>query len=541
MNFSTVFLYGPPGSGKTSVGKFLAANLDLAFFDLDAEIERQARLTISEIFTAEGEAGFRQRELTGLQRLMSIESGVVALGGGALVDPEVRSLVESQGPVMLLKAPLEVLNERLRSDRIQRPLLIGDLNANLAALLEKRRDHYASFPLQMETFGHPPEQIAREAQIKLGWYRVHAPQGIHVGPLGGYEVRVQPGCLNWIGSMLADRRLGGPVAIVTDDHVGPLYAKRVESTLARAGFITQTIQIPSGEAKKNLQTVASLWDSFLFAELERGSTVVALGGGVVSDLAGFAAATYLRGIRWVAVPTTLLAMADASLGGKTGFDLPQGKNLVGAFYSPSLVLADPECLASLPVEELRSGMAEVVKHGVIVDPDLFALCRQIPVPGSPEAATPAGAAALAEIVRRAVAVKVQVIEADPYEQGQRAGLNFGHTIGHAIELASGYRLRHGEAVAIGMVIEARLAEDSGLASQGLAETITNVLNYLGLPVAIPAGIQRNAILKAIGVDKKRAGGKVRFALPCRIGAVQTGIEIEDRKREHAIDSGFTRA
>jgi 3-dehydroquinate synthetase len=243
---------------------------------------------------------------------------------------------------------------------------------------------------------------------------------------------------------------------------------------------------------------------------------------VVGDTAGFAAATFLRGVPWVALPTSLLAMVDASLGGKTGVDLPEGKNLVGAFHPPRLVLADPQSLDTLPEAELRSGMAEVVKAGVIGDPELFNLCAH----GWGELRSNLG-----EVVRRAMAVKISVIEEDPYEKSSRAALNLGHTLGHAVELVSDFQLRHGEAVAIGMVAEARLAERLEIAEPGLADEIERVLKGLGLPVDIPGGINRQAVLSAIQVDKKRLDGSVRFVLPVRLGEVRVGVNVDPHQME----------
>jgi 3-dehydroquinate synthase len=256
----------------------------------------------------------------------------------------------------------------------------------------------------------------------------------------------------------------------------------------------------------------------LQAGLERGSPVVALGGGVVGDLAGFAAATFLRGVPWIAVPTTLLAMVDASLGGKTAIDLPQGKNLVGAFHPPRLVLADPGTLATLPRVELRSGMAEVVKAGLIGDAILFQQCGR---------GWDYIEAHWSEILRRAVAVKIRIIQDDPFESGARAALNLGHTLGHALERASEFGLRHGEAVAIGLVAEARLAERIGLAESGLSESIAGVLKTIGLPVEIPPDFDRRSLLAPLSVDKKRAAGSVRFSLPERVGSVHTGIQLPE--------------
>jgi len=530
-----VFLYGPSGAGKNTVGRCLAEALELPFHDLDEQIALHSGRSVAELFSAEGEASFRARESNELSQLLDAEGriapkggGVVALGGGALLDPQNRALAESHGPVLLLTAPLAVLAARLQADSNPRPLLSGDLVEHLSGLLERRRAHYASFPLQLDSANLSPAQAAWQAQVRLGLFRPKS--------MGAYDVRIRLGGLDAAGVMLQERGLKGPIALVSDANVAPLYAARVIASLQKAGYAASLVQIPAGEHEKTIHTLARLWDSFLAAGLERGSTVLALGGGVVSDLAGFAAATYLRGVRWAALPTTLLAMADASLGGKTGADLPQGKNLVGAFHPPSLVLADPEALASLPPGELRSGLAEALKAGIIADPDLFERCAAL----GDLAAGPFPAADLAEVVRRAVAVKVQVIEADPYEQGWRAVLNLGHTIGHAVELVSGFRLRHGESVAIGLALEAQLAEDIGLAGPGLAATIRRALQGLGLPVEIPPELDREAIIKAMGSDKKRAGGVLRFALPVRIGEARVGIEIDEARRRHALGIGTAR-
>lgn len=512
-----VFFYGPPGSGKSSVGQALAQALAVPFWDLDAEIERGSGRTIPEIFAAEGEAGFRGRERAALEELLGqVEprrDGVIALGGGALLDPRVAELAAGRGPVVCLTAPLETLLERLSGDQ-RRPLLAAQGQAGPAERLEKllagRAGHYAAFDLQVETAGRTPQELAWEIQVRLGLFRVTG-----MGP--AYDVRVRPGGLDALGELLAARGLGGPVALVSDANVAPLWGPRAGAALERAGYRVHCVTIPAGEAHKTMETVMALWESFLAAGLERGSTVVSLGGGVVNDLAGFAAATFLRGVRWVSLPTSLLAMCDASLGGKTGADLPQGKNLVGAFHPPALVLADPAVLATLPEVELRSGLAEVVKHGVISDPALFERLAGgwQAVHGGRE-----------EIVRRAMAVKIAVIQADPFERGPRAALNLGHTIGHAVELASGYAVRHGEAVGIGMVSEARLGERAGLTEAGLADRIAACLAGLGLPAEIPAGMSWETLLAGMGVDKKRAGGKVRLAIPVRMGEVQVGVALE---------------
>ncbi len=501
-----IFLYGPSGAGKSTIGKLLARDLNLPFADSDEVIESNVGMSIPEIMEEQGETSVRDFETAVLKQIIKNKESIIALGGGALLREENRALIEKSGRVVLLKAEASTLFERLQRDSNQRPLLAGDLKAKLASYLEKRAEHYASFPLKVPVDGKTPEQIAKQIQLTIGQY--------HLSAMGEYDVLVQS--VEQVGHLLFQRELQNPI-VVTDEHVARFHAERVFTSLRNAGFTPQIVTIPAGEAHKNLDTVQKLWNKFLEHGLDRRSTVIALGGGVIGDMAGFAAATYMRGVNWVCVPTTLLSMVDASLGGKTGFDLPQGKNLIGSFYPPKLVLADPQLLKSLPKAEFISGMAEVVKHGIIADPELFELCAQ-------------GLACVMENLEQAVkqgmAVKIKVIEDDPYEKGFRAALNLGHTVGHAVELVSRFELRHGEAVAIGMVAEARLAERLGRAEQGLSDKIGEVLFALGLPTQIPRELPRAEIIRTMRVDKKKNAKAIRFALPIEIGKVEL-VEIRD--------------
>lgn len=505
-----LFLYGPPGSGKSTLGHSLAESLGLPFYDLDALIAEQSGMEIPQIFAQEGESGFRRREKAALRQVLNTPPGVVALGGGALLDKENLSWVNSAGVVLCLQARLDTLLERIHGKEANRPLLAADLPNRLLHLLEQRHAHYAAFPLQLDTTHLTVEQSVYEAEMRLGWHRV--------GGMGSaYDVRIEQGSLPALGAMMQRRGLGGPVVVVTDQNVAAWHLAPTLESLRCAGYEVHDVIIPTGERSKTLATLAELWQAFSAVRLERRSTVVALGGGVVTDLAGFAAATFLRGIPWVAVPTSLLGMVDATLGGKTGADLPQGKNLIGAFHAPRLVLADPSVLRTLPEEEWRNGLAEVVKHGILADPTLFLLCSQ---------GLEAVRANLDEVLRRAVAVKIRIIQQDPYEKGERALLNLGHTLGHALEAASEYRLRHGEAVAIGMAQAARLAERLGLAESGLSAQIVQALQALGLPSQIPPWMERERILAAMGIDKKRAQGELRLVLPRRVGEVLWGVRVE---------------
>lgn len=514
-----IFLYGPPGSGKSSVGRELAEKLGLSFLDLDASIETKLGQSIAEFMSERGETAFRQVESETLKEALTGSEEVISLGGGTLLRDMNRAQVEAVGNVACLTGSLQTLIQRLHGEAERRPLLSGDLEEKLPALLEARSSHYESFPIWIQTDGKELADIAWDVQVALGRFRV-------TGMGAGYDVVVEAGGLKELGEALKVRGLEHPI-LVTDENVGRIYGEPARESLRCAGYEAKLLTIPAGESAKTLETVNRLWKEFLAADLDRKSTVVALGGGVLSDLAGFAAATFMRGAGWVVVPTTLLSMVDASLGGKTGFDLAEGKNLVGAFHPPRLVLADPEVLSTLPEAEFTSGLAEVVKHGIIADPELFELCAQ---------GEEAIRANLPEVVRRAMAVKVGIIEEDPYERGRRAALNLGHTVGHAVEAASDYRLRHGEAVAIGMVVEARLAKRMGIATAGMAEEIAVPLAELGLPTAIPPNITREAVLRSMKMDKKKSSSVLKLALPVRIGEVEVGVAVEDA--DSILDEAF---
>ena len=356
-----------------------------------------------------------------------------------------------------------------------------------------------------------PAELVELAQIKLGRF--------HVRGMGmPYEILVRAGLRDHLGDIFNGQDLKGPVALLADEQVAGLFASPIEGNLSKADYQVRRITFPPGETHKTILTAAQIWEEMLAQGIERRSTLIALGGGVASDLGGYSAAAYMRGIQWVAVPTSLLGMVDASIGGKTGVDLQNGKNIVGAFHPPRLVLVDPDFLNSLPLAEFNNGMAEVIKAGIIGDEELFHLCSQ----GRTAVRT-----VLSEVIARAIAVKVKVIQADPFEAGPRAVLNLGHTLGHALESASGYRWRHGEAIASGIVAAARLAQRRGMTEPGLVEKITDVLQKFDLPIDLLPSIPAQSVLEAMRKDKKRASGIHYFVLPQRIGAVTYGNEIDE--------------
>ncbi|MBN1994823.1 MAG: 3-dehydroquinate synthase [Anaerolineae bacterium] len=324
-------------------------------------------------------------------------------------------------------------------------------------------------------------------------------------PAGSYPIYLDRGGLAKTGQYLAQLGYRGRCAVISNETVGPLHAEPLLAGLREAGFAPTRFDIPDGEQFKTLATVAGLYPQLVAAKLDRRSPVIALGGGVVGDLAGFAAATFLRGVPFVQIPTTLLAMVDASVGGKTGVDLPQGKNLVGAFKQPEMVIMDPNVLSTLPEVEFRAGLGEVVKHGIIDGPELFAMLEE-------------GDYDMIRLLDEAVRVKVRVVQEDPFEQGRRAVLNLGHTFAHAFELLSNFELRHGLAVSIGLACAARLATRLGYCSGATTERIISLLEQLHLPFQPPPYAFAD-VWAVMFTDKKRQGNTVRFILPRAIGQV----------------------
>jgi 3-dehydroquinate synthase len=332
--------------------------------------------------------------------------------------------------------------------------------------------------------------------------------------LGRYPVYVEPGVLGRLEALVSEHLPAARVAMLADAGVLALLQA---GRFGRGPWEGSALTFPPGEPSKTREQWARLTDALLEQGYGRDGGIVALGGGVAGDLAGFVAATYMRGVPYIQVPTSLLAMLDASVGGKTGVDTPQGKNLIGAFHPPAAVVADPRALATLPEREFRGGMAEAVKHGLIADGEYFAWMER-----DLEALLHRDETALTRLVRRSVEIKAEVVSADEREAGRRAILNAGHTVAHALERASGYSLPHGEAVALGLVAECALAEGVGIAPVGLGERVGALLDRLGLPVRLAAPIAIDRLVQAMGTDKKNRAAQVRFALPRGLGAMDEG-------------------
>ncbi len=515
-----VFLTGAPGAGKSAVAPRLADLFGARWMDLDERVARRAGKPIARVFAEDGEARFRGLEREALSALpSSFAWTVVATGGGVVVDPRNRERMRALGVLVNLNADLPTLASRTKDG--ERPLLRGDRRARLASLLRERREAYADADVRVRTDSRPPDEVARAVAAGVVFGR-----GVDVRVGDAYAVHVHAGGLDEVGA-LARRLIGARrVVVVTDALIARRNASRVLRSLGAAGIGARVVTVPRGERAKTAGVLARLWRELARAELGRDDALIGLGGGSVTDLAGFAAGTYARGVAWLVVPTTLLGMVDAAIGGKTAVDLPEGKNLAGAFHDPRAVLADTSLLATLSAREVRSGLAEVVKCAVLAEVELVAQLERLAprLRGGDEGA-------LFGAVVSGARVKAEIVARDPRESGERMSLNLGHTLGHALEAATGYRrYTHGEAVALGMVFACALAEAVDLARPGLRERVETLLDALGLPVRAQAPERAWALLAR---DKKRRAGRIRWVLPRRLGTVSVVEGVPDRALREA--------
>jgi 3-dehydroquinate synthase len=515
------------GTGKTSVGQEIANQLGRPFLDLDDLIVTRAGKSIPAIFAEDGEPVFRALESQACQELRTAAGLVIAVGGGAVLDAANREALAAGGTVICLEAEPEVIARRLAGGN-GRPLLIGDnKRVRIEELLAQRATVYSMLPHHLDTSTLTVVQAAERvmgiaAGLAEGGHRI--PVGRSARVVGGkpatdgspvppvsvpppYDILIAEGLLEQVGTRLAGVGLTpGRCAVITNPILEGHWVGMLLESLAAAGFEARLYSVPDGERSKTLVTAGELYRQLADDRLARGEAIIALGGGVIGDLAGFVAATWLRGVPFVQLPTSLLAMVDASIGGKVAVDLPQGENLVGAFKAPTLVMADPLLLRTLPGVEFRCGLAEIVKTAVIGDPALF------------EQLAGSGPATLTGMISDAARVKARIVERDPFEAGERAWLNLGHTFGHALELISGYYLRHGEAVGLGTIAAAEMSAALCRCDRTLPVRIRRVIERLGLPVEIT--FEPDEAVAAMNTDKKRRGRGLRFVLPTRIGQVE---------------------
>ena len=523
-------------------GHEVARLLGWKFVDTDDLIVASEGMAIEDIFSRHGEEEFRRIERETLETVARSRHQVVSTGGGVIMDERNRAVMDCAGVVVLLEARPDTLVRRLRQqeadegdDLVARPMLdAADLVERIHSLKAQRQFNYTRAHWTVHTDFLSPTQAAEE--VVRGFNMVNASLNMAESdsarmddPDLAAEVRTSAGDYPlWVGWQLIDevgeriRRIMDPgVAYIITDEGVYRQARRAQNSLEMSGIAAHLFVMPSGEQSKTLATAQHIYTWLAGLKAERGHLVLAVGGGVVGDLAGFVAATYLRGLPFAQVPTSLLAMMDAAIGGKTAVDLPQGKNLVGAFYQPKFVLADVSVLQTLPDRELRSGWAEAIKHGLIMDDELLSTFESQTVEIQalePEIAT--------DVIRRSMAIKANVVSQDERETlGIRVLLNYGHTIGHGIEAATGYgQYLHGEAVSIGMMGAARISNGMGLMSDGEVERQRSVLAAYGLPLSAPS-VDPGSVLEAMRSDKKVAGGAIRWVLLDGIGNAITRNDV----------------
>ena len=516
---SHLFLTGFMGAGKTTVGGAVAARLKKPFMDLDAEIEAREGASVPDLFRERGEEGFRDAEHEALAALDGAVDAVVATGGGSVLRDDNRVLLHRLGTVVYLAVTPEETMARL-GDTDDRPLLSGGgLSAATEILAARLALYAATADHVVDTTGLDVESVA---DAVLEAMRAPEPTILHVqAGARGYDVAIAEGLLDQAGACLARATDARRAAVIGDSNTGPRFGKRVSRSLEEAGFLVFEEQVDAGESSKSWQIAGDLLERLALAGLGRDSVLVALGGGVVGDLVGFCAATYLRGVDLVHIPTTLLAQVDSAIGGKTGVDLVAGKNLAGAFWPPRLVLADTGTLTSLPVAEWQNGLVETAKAALLSGEEALARFER-----DVEALLAREPTVVSRSVATAAAFKVEVVSADERESDLRESLNLGHTLGHAIEVASGYgTVSHGVAVAEGLRFAARLAERIAGAPASLTQRTDALLARLGVAPLAPRPVP-SALLDAMRADKKARAGTIRFVLLSAPGDWQV-VPVED--------------
>lgn len=507
MKAPNIILTGFMGTGKTTIGKRLAKQLDYRFVDTDELIEERAGKAIPEIFKTMGEDAFREMEGAIVREIAQMQGLVVSTGGQLMLDPDNAAALTRTGRVFCLIATPEEILERVSKDtQAERPLLaVDNPMARIVELMQQRKDGYGQFP-QMVTSRKTPDEVTKTL---VGVFQANPDLIVPItAPETPYEYIVGGGLLPFVTHLAG---IVGPVAVITDTNMGPLYAKS-------CGPVDMVIEVAPGQRHKTLATVQSICETLVEKGFDRNGTIIGLGGSVISGLAGFVAAVYMRGVACVHCPTSLLAMIDTSIGGKAGINLPQGKNLVGAFKQPKAVIADVATLQSLSPDEFAHGMAEVIKHGLIGGGNLFERIKHSSWKWEPRSKKPP-LAVLQDLVAQAIQVKIQIVQEDPFDRDRRVVLNLGHTFAHAIEQVSNYTIYHGQAVAMGMIAAANLSARLGHCPAELEEQIAAILADAALPCRIPATISPEAVMQAMHRDKKKREGHLRFVLLRDIGDV----------------------
>ena len=514
------------GAGKTAIGRRVASQSSLPFVDLDHAIEAAAGMTVAEIFDKLGESGFRKLEHQALRAHLAGPPAVLSLGGGALCSDDALALIDGSHRLVWLRVSPEIAAARLETGRAKRPLLgSDDPVVTLRRLLASRERYYAHAEFWLDTDDRSIAAVAGELSRRLE--TLPEPLTVELGPRS-YPIHFSYGGASGVGARVAPHCETGRVFVVTDDNVGPLYLTVLCHALKARGLSVTSETVAAGETSKSAHALEQLYDAFIERGGDRKTPIVALGGGVVGDLAGFAAATLLRGVPLIQVPTTLLAQVDSAVGGKTGVNHRLGKNLIGAFYQPRAVICDPTFLQTLPDREYTSGLAEVIKYGAIADLRLFATIED-----NLERILRREHQILATIIKRCLQIKAEIVARDERDQGDRALLNYGHTLGHAIETQTAYRSHlHGEAVALGMVwINACAPAIGSPEKEDYAERIRGLLQQCQLPVSFEK-YKIPDVVDHASRDKKRRGDRIELIILERLGRARR-LEVDYEKFQRA--------
>jgi shikimate kinase/3-dehydroquinate synthase len=543
-----IYLTGLSGSGKSTVAQQVARMLGWDVVDTDVLLSERCGLPVGQVLVEYGEQRFRQMESEALISTANQDQVVIATGGGAVIAVANRNFMREHGLTVYLEASVETAWQRVEEHMRQagkgaaRPLIVGtDGKQRLLDLHTGRKQWYEQAPVRINTGEDSPEIVAsRIVAFALAHGLLSStslPREVMTLQLGTTtsQAVVEWGGLRRLPHSLQASGFSKRVFIVTDSDVGRLYLEPIQDILTGAGVVPQVLIVPAGEASKSLQCWQQILDWLVEQKAEQQEPIIALGGGVVGDLAGFVAATYHRGVPLIQVPTSLLAQVDSAIGGKTGINHPLGKNLVGAFYQPKLIMVDPALLLTLPERVYREGWAEIVKYGMILDADLFEMLEK-----QTSLLHARDAALLTKIIARCIQLKMDVVQRDERDGGLRNILNYGHTFGHALEALTDYgTFLHGEAVAIGMEVAAHIAVAQGLLTNEHAQRQHRLLRALDLPVHCPP-MDIETVLEMMRRDKKVRAGRMRWVLPTRIGHAEVYDDIPLDIVRNAIETVVSR-
>ncbi|MFQ6031770.1 MAG: 3-dehydroquinate synthase [Candidatus Zixiibacteriota bacterium] len=514
-----IIITGFMGTGKTTVGKEVARRLNRNFYDTDQMIESKTKISIPGIFDRFGEAHFRKLERNITRELLTTtKDAVISTGGGTLLSLENRNRFLNSGIVFCLSSRIEVLKKRI-NDSFSRPLLLRErFEENIKNLLNKRKREYKRLPNQIDTSDLSPEQAAEKIiqtylKVTQQDLRSIVKIKVEINPASNsYTVAIKTGVIKEVGRFLKKSFSSGKVFVLTNDEVHSLYYKGVKNSLDKFGFDHKVIIIPDGERYKNLKTYNYVFNKLIEHKADRHSVLVTLGGGVICDLGGFVAATYMRGVKLVHIPTTLVAQIDASIGGKVAVDHKMAKNLIGAFYNPRLVLTDPEVLNTLRRKDFLNGLFEAIKIALVCQKELFFF-----IADKLSGILRKEEYLLRQLIVRCIKEKVRIVQRDPFEKNLRMILNFGHTFAHALETNKKYRsISHGEAVGLGMLLALRLSNKLGHLTEHKTARISELILKLIKSDRLK-GVDPGQIWGTIALDKKGKEGKVRFVLLKDIG------------------------